>query len=74
MRTDKLTGNQKDLVCFAINFFGTTDHPRADNDTLGGFTAGYVRDCINKMRQDNRINFKTKMKLIRMVNENKIVD
>jgi hypothetical protein len=36
------------LKCFAINYYGSGEHPVADESTLSGFTKPYVRQCIEK--------------------------
>jgi hypothetical protein len=47
-----LTPEQASLVCFAINRFGTGNHPEADiggglyKGTLGYFSSEYAAQCV----------------------------
>ena len=36
------------LKCFAINYYGSGEHPMADKHTLSGFNSTYVKACIKK--------------------------
>jgi len=44
-----------DLRCFAINEFGTGDHPMADERTLPHFNAGYVRWCLTRATKSSDV-------------------
>jgi hypothetical protein len=53
----KLPAEQRALICFAINRYGTGRHPAAvDNANLRSFTVGYIAEClyaaINSRRLD----------------------
>jgi hypothetical protein len=44
----QLTTTQKECVCFAINYFGSGQHPMAEPKNLGGFNYEYARQCVEK--------------------------
>jgi len=44
------------LRCFALNHFGKGDHPFADADTLSFFKAPYVRECLLKCADSDKVN------------------
>ena len=45
----KLPNDLAPVVVFAINRFGSGDHPAADTATLAHFDQGYARECLEKL-------------------------
>lgn len=43
------------LRCFALNNFGKGDHAHADNTTLKYFKAHYIKACLLKVAQSDRV-------------------
>lgn len=48
---DKLTEVERELVQFAINYFGTGQHPWASKNNLYFFQTEYVKECLQRVTQ-----------------------
>lgn len=52
---DAFATDQKQFVAFAVNNFGNGEHPYANEDTLRYFTPPYVRECVQKAIDSDKI-------------------
>lgn len=50
--TTNLTSDERRLLCGAINRYGTSGHPYADDETIEFFALDYVREVLNKVPLD----------------------
>ena len=44
-----------DVTCFAINNFGSGQHPVADRHNIQHFKSPYVRSCLRKMIKSSAV-------------------
>jgi hypothetical protein len=50
-----MTEQQKSLVCFAVNSFGTWQHPEATPENLEFFAEGYIKACLKRMATSPKV-------------------
>jgi len=50
-----LNTDRKHFVCYAINYFGSGQHPMAEPKNLGGFNYEYARQCVEKAVASKRL-------------------
>lgn len=60
MNVESYSTDDRKFIAFAINHFGTGQHPMAQpDDTLAFFQQPYVRECVERAAQSGKLTVAT---------------